>query len=89
MKIAYESQPVPRVIRAFGETKIVRIACGATHTIAVDENGGVWTWGNGDYGRLGHNVQKCDYHYLHIFDDYIEHHMHCTVFRLWRERVDH
>merc|ERR1711933_407360 len=61
VRIAYESQPVPRVIRAFGETKIVRIACGATHTIAVDENGGVWTWGNGDYGRLGHNVQKHEF----------------------------
>ena len=82
VKIAYESQPVPRVIRAFGETKIVRIACGSQHTIAVDENGGVWTWGNGDYGRLGHNVQKCDICYYNIrytFDANIEHYISCSL----------
>ena len=61
IKIAYEAQPVPRVIRAFGDKKIVRIACGVSHSIAVDEDGGVWTWGCGDYGRLGHNEQKDEF----------------------------
>jgi len=34
--------------------KIVDVACGAEHTIALDDNGRVFTWGFGGYGRLGH-----------------------------------
>jgi alpha-tubulin suppressor-like RCC1 family protein len=28
-------------------------SCGAGHTLSLDENGGVWAWGHGEYGRLG------------------------------------
>ena len=31
---------------------------GYNHTIAVANDGGVWTWGFGGYGRLGHKVQQ-------------------------------
>ena len=61
INLGYEPQPSPRPIRGFGDKKIVRIACGVSHSIAVDEDGGVWTWGCGDYGRLGHNEQKDEF----------------------------
>jgi alpha-tubulin suppressor-like RCC1 family protein len=33
--------------------KIVSVAAGADHNLAVDENGGVWVWGRNNYGQLG------------------------------------
>ncbi len=35
---------------------IVAIACGARHSVALDETGGVWTWGE-EGGALGHPVR--------------------------------
>ena len=34
---------------------MVQVSCGSgdAHTVAVDESGGVWSWGDGDYGKLG------------------------------------
>ncbi|KAJ3690581.1 hypothetical protein LUZ61_019745 [Rhynchospora tenuis] len=58
VKLAYEAQPRPRAIVAFSEKKVVKVACGTNHTVAVDSSGFVYTWGNGGYGRLGHREQK-------------------------------
>ena len=33
--------------------KIKQISAGKSHTVALDENGKVWTWGNNEYGQLG------------------------------------
>ena len=37
-----------------GESGLTQIACGINHTVALSPNGEVFTWGYGDYGRLGH-----------------------------------
>ena len=29
------------------------VSCGNFYTLALDESGGVWTWGYGEYGQLG------------------------------------
>ena len=29
------------------------VSCGWSHTLALDESGGVWTWGYGNSGQLG------------------------------------
>lgn len=39
-------------------TKIVDVACGAHSSVALDDNGRIWTWGFGAYGRLGHKTPK-------------------------------
>jgi RCC1 and BTB domain-containing protein len=33
---------------------MVMVTCGWSHTAALDENGQVYTFGNGDHGKLGH-----------------------------------
>jgi alpha-tubulin suppressor-like RCC1 family protein len=38
-------------------TKIVSVAAGADHNLAVDEGGGVWVWGRNDSGQLGKNTR--------------------------------
>ncbi|AQK46955.1 uncharacterized LOC100193728 [Zea mays] len=58
VKLTYEPQPRPRAIAAFSGKTVVKVACGTNHTVAVDSNGFVYTWGFGGYGRLGHREQK-------------------------------
>jgi len=42
------------VIKGLSEKKITDICCGENHTMAVTENGEVYSWGNGQFGQLGH-----------------------------------
>ncbi|TYI83208.1 hypothetical protein E1A91_D05G276200v1 [Gossypium mustelinum] len=58
VRLVYESQPRPRAIATLSGETIVKVACGTNHTVAVDTNGFVYTWGFGGYGRLGHREQK-------------------------------
>ncbi|XP_011028966.1 PREDICTED: protein RCC2 homolog [Populus euphratica] len=58
VRLAYEAQPRPRALTALARETIVKVACGTNHTVAVDSNGYVYTWGFGGYGRLGHREQK-------------------------------
>jgi alpha-tubulin suppressor-like RCC1 family protein len=39
----------------FGGSLVHTAACGSFHTLVVSEDGSVWTWGEGRYGRLGLN----------------------------------
>ena len=43
---------------AFGGARVVAAAAGEENSAAVTEDGALWTWGNGAYGRLGHNDLK-------------------------------
>lgn len=33
---------------------MVHIACGSTYSAAITADGELYTWGRGNYGRLGH-----------------------------------
>ena len=45
---------LPKVTAAVDNA--VQVACGASHTVAIAENGTkVYSWGGGSYGKLGHN----------------------------------
>ena len=41
---------LPRVVEALVGHPIKSVACGASHTVAVDMEGMVWTWGLGEEG---------------------------------------
>lgn len=59
IQMAFDPQPTPKPIKGpLADKTTTRITCGQQHSIAVDDEGGCWTWGNGGYGRLGHKVQK-------------------------------
>ena len=48
-----------RMARAvFDGEAVLMVACGEVHTAAVTEGGGVYTFGNGIYGRLGHGDEE-------------------------------
>lgn len=42
------------MIDALRSKKIREIACGSSHSAAITSNGELYTWGLGEYGRLGH-----------------------------------
>jgi len=44
----------PEVIQGLAEAFIVRIAAGGDHSVAVSDQGRVWSWGAGDHGQTGH-----------------------------------
>lgn len=35
---------------------VVHIACGSTYSAAITAEGELYTWGRGNYGRLGHGM---------------------------------
>ena len=41
-----------------GDYKIIQLACGASHVMALDQNGVVLVWGNNSKGQLGIGANK-------------------------------
>ena len=54
-----EGCSVPQNVEKLNGIGICQIECGAQFSLALSKNGLVWTWGKGDYFRLGHG---CDQH---------------------------
>ncbi|KAH9146610.1 hypothetical protein AeRB84_009531 [Aphanomyces euteiches] len=46
-------QLTPVLIEALSPYNIVHVACGYTHTLAVSDEGELFSWGLGEYGQLG------------------------------------
>ena len=42
----------------FDGEAVLMVACGNVHTAAVTEGGGVYTFGRGEYGQLGHGDEE-------------------------------
>lgn len=43
----------PRQVTELQDKRIVEIACGSLHCVAVSDNNDVYTWGDNDEGQLG------------------------------------
>ena len=55
-----ENQLAPRRVPAagFNGERVVMVAAGGRHTVALSEAGHVFTWGNGEDGQLGHGDEE-------------------------------
>ncbi len=49
------NQTSPKQIEVAGENNITQISTGGYHSMLLDKNGSVYSFGDGGYGRLGHN----------------------------------
>ena len=48
----------PSIVGALQGLNVHAVACGWHHTVALLDNGQVYTWGSGEYGRLGHGDES-------------------------------
>ncbi|ETV89424.1 hypothetical protein H257_00711 [Aphanomyces astaci] len=51
------NKTIPSLVEKLNDRVVVQITCGWSHTVALTNTGEVFTWGNGDHGKLGHNDQ--------------------------------
>ena len=45
---------LPALVEPLSGLRVIKIAAGGSHSAAITENGVLYTWGKGSYGRLGH-----------------------------------
>jgi len=50
---AFLHRTVPRRVSGLNSVKVVEVASGLTHCLALDQEGRVWAWGSNRYGELG------------------------------------
>ena len=50
-------QPTPRLVAALQGVRIMAVAAGESHSLALSKAGEIYSFGNGTYGRLGHGGQ--------------------------------
>ena len=50
----FSSREEPTLVSGLSGKDIVSISCGSSHSAAVSASGELYTWGQGNYGRLGH-----------------------------------
>eukprot|EP00164_Ancoracysta_twista_P014131 GFYU01022881.1.p1 GENE.GFYU01022881.1~~GFYU01022881.1.p1 ORF type:complete len:970 (-),score=233.91 GFYU01022881.1:90-2999(-) len=54
----YSFQSTPFRIEEFKSEPVVDVDCGHRHFAAVTNMGNLYTWGSGEYGKLGHGDEK-------------------------------
>jgi len=47
----------PAPVKGLQNEKVVKIACGAVHSMCITEDGKLFTWGNSHFRQLGHGDQ--------------------------------
>lgn len=52
------TQKVPKLISGLNDKVIKQVSCGNRHSAAVTSDNQLYTWGEGEYGRLG-KYYKC------------------------------
>ncbi|KAL4249963.1 Protein RCC2 [Abortiporus biennis] len=57
-KTVFDAEWDPIPVKGLDDKKIVEIACGQQHSIALDDTGNVWVWGYNGYCRLGLGNQQ-------------------------------
>ena len=52
-QLGRSSGDVKRILRISNIPPMLTASCGGYHTLCLDDNGGVWSWGDAGNGRLG------------------------------------
>merc|ERR1719424_992850 len=55
-----QNQLLPKKIEAFAGQRVVAVAAGGFHSLALTADGAVWTWGEGETGCLSHGEDLSD-----------------------------
>jgi alpha-tubulin suppressor-like RCC1 family protein len=55
-----DSSNLPKKVSSLDSVSVVQIYCGGLHTLALTDEGHVYSWGRGEGGQLGHPLQLLD-----------------------------
>lgn len=55
-----QKSPIPRRITGLSDIKIIQVACGHYHTVALSEDSSVFSWGKNAAGQLGLDYKTSD-----------------------------
>uniref|UniRef100_A0A671RAF3 Probable E3 ubiquitin-protein ligase HERC4 n=1 Tax=Sinocyclocheilus anshuiensis TaxID=1608454 RepID=A0A671RAF3_9TELE len=58
----------PALLKTLRSQRVVYICCGEDHTAALTKEGGVFTFGAGGYGQLGHNTTNHEVNPRKVFE---------------------
>ncbi|XP_030626975.1 probable E3 ubiquitin-protein ligase HERC4 [Chanos chanos] len=58
----------PTLLKTLRSQRVVHISCGEDHTAALTKEGGVFTFGAGGYGQLGHNTTNHEINPRKVFE---------------------
>uniref|UniRef100_A0A672GQ88 HECT domain-containing protein n=1 Tax=Salarias fasciatus TaxID=181472 RepID=A0A672GQ88_SALFA len=58
----------PSLLKSLRSQKVIYISCGEDHTAALTKEGGVFTFGAGGYGQLGHNCTNHEINPRKVFE---------------------
>ena len=53
-----QRQLLPKKVEALAGKRVLAVAAGWSHSLAITADGAVWSWGAGGNGRLGHGDQQ-------------------------------
>ena len=51
----------PHLVDSLKGKHVIDAACGSSHSACIVDDGSLYTWGKGRYGRLGHNDHDPQY----------------------------
>ena len=49
---------LPKKVEAFAGQRVVAVSAGLYHSLAITADGAVWSWGEADFGKLGHGDEQ-------------------------------
>ncbi|XP_024118863.1 probable E3 ubiquitin-protein ligase HERC4, partial [Oryzias melastigma] len=58
----------PALLKSLRSQKVIDVSCGEDHTAALTKEGGVFTFGAGGYGQLGHNSTNHEVNPRKVFE---------------------
>ena len=56
--VVFSSLTSPKLVEALAGKKVTNISCGSGHSAAIVDDKELYTWGIGDFGRLGHGNEE-------------------------------
>ncbi|CAN6482306.1 unnamed protein product [Victoria cruziana] len=53
---SFQNELKPLPVKALSDQMIVQVVCGGNHTMAINEEGALFSWGQGHWGQTGHGI---------------------------------